>query len=111
MEIPENGVFRPHSAEEKSADAPIQSNPTEASGTDSNDGRTDAVRLTEKGLAFNNAASHARALPETRLDRVMELKRQLAQGTYQVIGERIAVNMIDESLENDKVLKQIDTNV
>ena len=111
MEIPENGVFRPHPAEDKSADAPLESNRAESSGTDSNDGRTDAVHLTENGLAFNEAASHARALPETRLDRVMELKRQLAQGTYRVMGDRIAVNMIDESLENEKVLKHIDTNV
>lgn len=111
MEIPENGIFHRHPSEEISADAPQQSNRTESSGKDNNNARTDAVRLTEKGLGFMDAASHARSLPETRLDRVMELKRQLAQGTYRVMGDRIAVNMIDESLENDKVLKHIDTNV
>ena len=50
-------------------------------------------------------------MSETRVDRVMELKRRLAQGTYRVMGDRIAVKMIDESLENDNVLNHIDTNV
>jgi anti-sigma28 factor (negative regulator of flagellin synthesis) len=75
------------------------------------DGRRAAVRLTEKGFAFADDARPVRSMTETRMDRVMQLKRQLAQGTYRVSGDRIAVNMIDESLENDTVLNHIDTNV
>ena len=111
MEISENGPFHPHPAEEISVDAPKQPAPVEADGAGVSDGGADAVRLTEKGLAFSEAVGKARSLAETREDRVMELKRQLAQGSYRVMGDRIAVNMIDESLENDSVLKHIDTNV
>ncbi|WP_319525261.1 flagellar biosynthesis anti-sigma factor FlgM [uncultured Desulfosarcina sp.] len=111
MEIPENGALLPHPAEEISVDGPQQPSQTEGREQNSSQGHTDAVRLTEKGLAFSEAFGKARSLAETRVDRVLELKRQLAQGTYRVMGDRIAVNMIDESLENDSVLKHIDTNV
>ena len=39
----------------------------------------------------------------------MQLKRQLEEGTYLVKGHQIAVNMINETLENNNVLKHIDT--
>ena len=111
MDIPENGAFHPHPAEEISVDGPQKPSQTEWSGRNRSEGPTDAVRLTEKGLAFSDAVNNARSLARTRTDRVMELKRQLAQGTYRVLGDRIAINMIDESLENEKVLNHIDTNV
>jgi flagellar biosynthesis anti-sigma factor FlgM len=111
MEIPKNGAFHRHPPEEISVDGQQQPSRAETSKPDGNDSRTDAVRLTEKGLEYINAVSHARSMADTRADRVMELKRQLAQGTYRVMGERIAVKMIDESLENDNALNHIDTNV
>lgn len=111
MEIPENGAFHPNPAEKISADGQHQPSQTEVSKQDGNESRADAVRLTEKGIDFINAVNNARSMAETRVDRVMALKRQLAQGTYRVMGDRIAVNMIDESLENDNVLNHIDNNV
>jgi flagellar biosynthesis anti-sigma factor FlgM len=111
MEIPENGALHPNPAEQISVDGQQQLSRTEAGEPDGNDSSADAVRLTEDGVDFINAVNNARTLAETRTDRVMELKRQLAQGTYRVVGDRIAVNMIDESLENEKVLNHIDTNV
>jgi len=111
MEIPEHGAFHPYPAEKISADGQQQPSQMEASEQDGNVGKTDAVRLTEDGLDFIEPVNNPRSMAETRVDRVMELKRQLAQGTYRVMGDRIAVNMIDESLENEKVLNHIDTNV
>jgi flagellar biosynthesis anti-sigma factor FlgM len=111
MEILENGAFHPNPAEKISVDDQQQPSQTEASETDGNESRADAVRLTEDGIDFINAVNNARSMAETRVDRVMELKRRLAQGTYRVMGDRIAVKMIDESLENDNVLNHIDTNV
>ena len=111
MEIPDNGAFYPNPAEEISVDGQQQPPQAETSEPDDNRSGTDAVRLTEKGLEFITALNNARSMADTRADRVMELKRQLAQGTYRVMGNQIAVNMIDESLENDTVLNHIDTNV
>ena len=56
------------------------------------------------------AVEHAYLLPEIREDRVMRLKRQLEEGSYRVKGNRIAVNMINETMENNHVLKHLDTN-
>lgn len=111
MEIPENGALHPHPATPISANGQQPPSKTETSETGSNEGRRDAVCLTQEGNAFIHAVQRARSMAETRVDRVMELRRQLAQGTYRVMGDRIAANMIDESLENDTVLNHIDTNV
>lgn len=69
----------------------------------------DIVSLTDKGRRFEAAVQHMRSLPDIREDRIMQLKRQIEEGTYRVKGDRIASNMIDETLENNIVLKQIDT--
>ena len=72
-------------------------------------GDTDTVSLTEKGRELKTAAQHARLVPDIREDRVMRLKRQLEEGSYRVMGDRIAGNMIDESMENNTILKHIET--
>ena len=107
MEIPEKGPLHGPVAGEKPAEGPQQAPQTDPVPMPAKS--KDTVSLTEKGREFNNAVDHARELPDVRLDRVMQLKLQLAQGTYRVEGNRIAVGMIDESMENDSVLKHIDT--
>ena len=72
-------------------------------------GGEDTVRLTESGRELKTAAQYARLVPDIREDRVMRLKRQLEEGSYRVRNDRIAGNMIDETLENNTILKQIDT--
>ncbi|MGD9311105.1 MAG: flagellar biosynthesis anti-sigma factor FlgM [Desulfosarcina sp.] len=109
MEIPEKGPLPSLSVTENLTDnlpsaigstAPRQEN-----------GSTDSIRLTKEGREFQSAANQARLLPDVREERVQQLKRQLETGTYRVEGSRIAVNMIDESVENNSVLKHIDTKV
>jgi flagellar biosynthesis anti-sigma factor FlgM len=70
----------------------------------------DTVRLTENGRNVHSALQRARLLPEIREDRVMRLKRQIEEGAYCIKGDRIAANMISETLENNSLLKKIDTN-
>lgn len=109
MEIPDKGPLHGPVAGERPAEGPQQAPQTHPGKLPSKSAGRDTVSLTAKGREFNNAVDHARALPDVRMDRVMQLKRQLAQGTYRVEGTRIAVGMIDESMENNHVLKQIDT--
>ena len=109
MEIPEKGPLQAPIAGKRPADGSqqqsTQTDPAAASG----DTDGDTIRLTDRGRTFNSAVDQARTLPDVRMDRVMQLKQKLAQGTYRVEGRQIAVNMIDESMENDSVLKHIDT--
>jgi flagellar biosynthesis anti-sigma factor FlgM len=108
MEIPEKNPLHALSAQNRSVGEPAPS----PHGTTGEQGRTaekDTVRLTERGRAFKAAAEHAHLLPEIREDRVMALKRQLEEGTYRVKGHRVAANLINETLQNNHVLKHIDT--
>jgi anti-sigma28 factor (negative regulator of flagellin synthesis) len=57
---------------------------------------------------LSGAGQGRHGLFDGRGDRIMLLKRQLEAGTYRVKGHRIAVNMIDEALENNQVIKHID---
>ncbi len=72
--------------------------------------RRDDVRLTTKGLACHAAMRHAREMPDVRHDRVMQLRRRLAEGAYRINGERIAMNMMDESEENNSILNHLETD-
>jgi len=109
MEIPEKEPLpslpiRDHATEERPQ-------PAESVAPGQPIGNTDSVSLTEDGREFQSAVDRARLIPDIREDRVLQLKRQLEKGTYRVEGNRIAVNMIDETLENNSVIKHIDTKV
>jgi len=108
MEIPHKGPLQAPLAGERTTEGPQQSAQADPEDAVDDIGR-DTIRLTDRGRAFNSAVKQARTLPDVRMDRVMQLKRKLAQGTYRVAGSRAAVNMIEESMENDSVLKHIDT--
>ena len=110
MEIPDKGPLHGPAAGEKPAEGSQQLSQSHSGKVPTRSIGKDTVSLTDKGREFNNAVDHARALPDVRLDRVMQLKRQLEEGTYRVKGQRIAVNMINETLENNHVLQHIDTN-
>lgn len=112
MEIPEKGPLpslpgpkrsaeeRPQPPVEPTVDPNVAQRKTAA---------RDTVSLTERGCEFKTAVHYAQSLPEIREDRVMQLKRQLEEGSYHVKGHRVAVNMINETRENNNVLKHIDT--
>ncbi|MGD8702137.1 MAG: flagellar biosynthesis anti-sigma factor FlgM [Desulfosarcina sp.] len=109
MEIPEKGPLPSLSVTENLTDnLPSAIGST---GPRQENGSTDSIRLTKEGREFQSAANQARLLPDVREERVQQLKRQLETGTYRVEGSRIAVNMIDETVENNSVLKHIDTKV
>lgn len=67
--------------------------------------------LTRHDDAFSKAGQDKQMPDDSREDRVMQLKRKLEAGTYRVKGNRIAVHMINEALENNQVIKHIDSKV
>ena len=108
MEIPEKGPLPSRLVANRSAEA-VPQPPAEPSGARGKTGQNDTVNLTASGREFKAAAEQAQLLPEIREDRIMQLKRKLEEGTYRVNGDQIAVNMINETQENNHVLKHIDT--
>ncbi len=109
MEIPEKGALPPLPGGDPLAeDRPERS--ARVSTVLETDGR-DTVSLTERGLEFKAAVDRARSLPDIRLERVQLLRQQLEKGTYRIEANRIAVSMIDETVENNSALKHIDTKV
>ena len=108
MEIPEKGPLHSLPAQRRPIEE-VTRPPTETTVAQRKANEKDTVSLTERGRAFKATLEFAHLLPEIREDRVMQLKRKLEEGTYRVIGDRIAAKMINETLENNQVLEHIDT--
>ena len=110
MEIPEKGSVPSLPAADRSGEAwpPASIEPTEVRPKTA---PSDTVSLTERGREYKAAVQSAQSLPVIREDRIMRLKRQLEAGTYQVIGERTAANMIHETIENNRVWKHVDAKM
>jgi anti-sigma28 factor (negative regulator of flagellin synthesis) len=102
MEIPENGFLQPFPDGQRSTGDQNQPQLNGDAGTPDTPGK-DTVRLAQNESRVETDPQ------DVRLDRVMRLRRQLAEGTYCVKGDRIAGDMIDEAIENNAVLKHITT--
>ena len=109
MEIPEKSPLPSLPVKDNSTD--IRPSAIGTIAPHQENSNTDSIRLTKKGREFQRAADQARLLPDVREERVQQLQRQLEMGTYRVEGNRIAGNMVDEAIENNNVLKHIDTKV
>ncbi len=108
MEIPEKTPLHSMPTQNRSHEE-LKEPPAEPSRAQPKTVPRDTVSLTERGREFQTAVHHARLLPEIREDRVMLLKRQLEEGSYCVKGHRIALNMMDEAIQNNIVLNYFDT--
>lgn len=108
MEIPEKAPLQSLSIGDQKVES-LPQTPLEVSGDQAVPSDRDRVDLTEGSRQYHSALNQAQLLPEIREDRVAQLKRQLAQGNYRVEGCRIAVKMINETIENNSVLKHLDT--
>jgi negative regulator of flagellin synthesis FlgM len=61
----------------------------------------DKVQISARAREVLEARQAAAKLPDVREDKVAEVKNKIETGTYRIDGQRIAVNMIKESLENE----------
>ena len=107
MKIPERGPLLPHHFQESAAKgAPSGSDAQQAAHAPVE--RNDAVILRTRALACRTAMAYSGNLPDVRQERIMQLRRQLQEGSYCINGQRIAVNMMDESQENNAILNHFD---
>lgn len=107
MDIPEESPLPVLPTPRRPLEAPLQP-PSELSGVQQQTAAKDTVRLTERGRECKTAMRQAHVAPEIREDRVLALKRRLEEGTYRIMGHRVAANLIDEALENNRALNHID---
>lgn len=63
----------------------------------------DTVALSDAAKTLQRAEKALADVPDVREDKVADIKNQLAQGTYRVDGQKIAFNMIKESILNEKI--------
>jgi negative regulator of flagellin synthesis FlgM len=61
----------------------------------------DTVQISDSARQIREAQSRIRDIPDVREDKVSELKKMIAEGTYKVEPDKIASKMIEESLVND----------
>lgn len=74
-------------------------------------GGRDKVELSEQAKEVNRAFEQLKELPEIREKKVGEIQNQIETGTYTVDRGRIAMSMLNESLENNAILNAIDLEV
>jgi negative regulator of flagellin synthesis FlgM len=63
--------------------------------------KTDTVRISESARQIRDAQMQIKEIPDVREDKVSEIKKMIAEGTYKIEPEKIADKMLSESLIND----------
>ncbi|MGB5421272.1 MAG: flagellar biosynthesis anti-sigma factor FlgM [Desulfobacterales bacterium] len=61
----------------------------------------DNVELSQNARDLQKAQKTLQDLPDIREDKVAALKQQIENGTYDIRADKIAANMLKESLRND----------
>jgi negative regulator of flagellin synthesis FlgM len=77
----------------------------QAAETEGEKGRThvgeDSVELSQNARELQKARQALQDVPDIRQDKVAALKLQIESGAYELRADKIAANMIKESLKND----------
>lgn len=100
MKITGNGNSVQMDAYVKSARNNARSATTAAAAKSAGEAGGDKVAISQQAMEVRRAADIAAGLPEVRQEKVAEIRQQISQGTYSVNGEKVAMNMIKESLIN-----------
>jgi len=61
----------------------------------------DTVVISDTAKRIQEARSQLESIPDSRPEKVAEIKRRIEDGTYQIEPDKIADKMIRESLLND----------
>ena len=65
------------------------------------DSNEDRVLLSPMAKEIQMAKNQLQEIPDVRIEKVTEIKNQIAQGSYQVSSEKIAHRIMGESLLNE----------
>jgi len=65
--------------------------------------KTDILELSARVQELKLAKEMVLKFPDVRADKILELKKRIQEGTYQVSGEEVAAKMINRSLVDELV--------
>lgn len=68
----------------------------------------DTVDLSSDANEIKEMVKKVNDLPDVRTDKVAEMKRRIAAGTYEIMNEKAASHLIGEAVENNAILNRID---
>jgi negative regulator of flagellin synthesis FlgM len=71
----------------------------------------DKVQLSAQAREVQEASSALAKLPDVREKKVQQVKMEVESGTYKVVGNKVAMDMLRETFENNMALSQIDMHV
>lgn len=71
----------------------------------------DTVQLSARAKEVQEAAGALAKLPDVREEKVQRVKMAVERGTYKVVGNKVAMDMLRETFENNMALSQIDMYV
>jgi flagellar biosynthesis anti-sigma factor FlgM len=80
-----------------------------ASPTDTTPKDQDTVDLSTNANEISEMVQKINDFPDVREEKVAELKRRIASGTYRIMNEQAASRLIGETVENNAILNHIDT--
>ena len=81
------------------------------SATASGQGPNDKVHLSDEAMAIQQAFQGTGESSDVREEKVQQVKMEIENGTYRVVGTRVAADMLKESIENDFLLQKINARV
>lgn len=108
MVIPDPGALYGPSTHDRSVEERFKPLAESIVGSQTTDVQEDPVSLTPKSHDFGKAVRQAQSMPDIREDRVSQLRRQIAEGRYQVRGDRAAANLMHETMQNNDLLRRIE---
>lgn len=71
----------------------------------------DKVDLSHRAREVQHAAQTLNQMPEIREEKVQQVKMEVDNGTYKLVGAQVATDMLRESFENNLILQKINTRV
>jgi negative regulator of flagellin synthesis FlgM len=71
----------------------------------------DKVRLSARAREVQEAANAMAKIPDVREEKVQQVKMEVDSGTYKVVGNKVARDMLRETFENNMVLSRINMHI
>lgn len=68
---------------------------------------SDKVEFSQQAKEAQQAMQALKTIPDTRSEKVAQVKMDIENGTYKASGEQAAAGMLKESFENDTILQKI----
>lgn len=70
----------------------------------------DTVDLSSNANEIREMVHTVNNLPDMREEKVAEMKRRIASGTYRIMSEQVASHLIGETIENNNILNHLDNH-